>query len=133
MTNMNVVNESVDANEMTDKLRAEFNQQLKDERLQKFNRVEELQGELSLLQENQTDPLDQATVVEESRKVMTEIKRLQSNLKDIKHALDHFDDFGYCQSCGVEIGVKRLRINASITLCVSCKTLEESKNKQYAQ
>jgi DnaK suppressor protein len=120
-------------NEMTDTLRNEFHALLKEERSRKFTRAEELQVELGLLQENQTDPLDQATTVEESRKVMTEIKRLQESLKEIKHALDHFEDFGYCESCGVEIGEKRLRINPAITLCISCKTIEESKQKQFAK
>lgn len=118
---------------MTDVQRNEFHVQLTQERAYKISRLQELQSELGLLQENQTDPLDQATVVEENRKVMADITRLQKSLKEIKHALEHFDDFGYCETCGVEIGVNRLRINLSITLCIGCKTIEEEKQKQFAK
>ncbi|MFK4132286.1 TraR/DksA family transcriptional regulator [Pseudomonas luteola] len=119
--------------EMNDALRAQFKERLKAEGIHNSNRIVELQDEMSLLQENQTDPLDQASVVEEGRKVMSEISRLQKCNKEIRYALDHFDDFGYCESCGVEIEVKRLNINPAITKCISCKTLEEVRQKQYAQ
>lgn len=39
-------------------------------------------------------------------------------------------DYGYCEECGVEIGVKRLEARPTATLCIDCKTLAEIKEKQ---
>jgi DnaK suppressor protein len=46
-------------------------------------------------------------------------------LKDID------DDFyGYCETCGVEIGIKRLEARPTATKCIDCKTVDEIKEKQ---
>lgn len=36
-------------------------------------------------------------------------------------------DYGYCESCGIEIGLKRLEARPTATLCIDCKTLDEIK------
>ena len=53
------------------------------------------------------------------------IKKIESTLELIEN-----DDYGYCDSCGVEIGVKRLEARPTATLCIDCKTLAEIKEKQ---
>ena len=40
------------------------------------------------------------------------------------------DDYGWCDSCGDEIGVKRLEARPTATHCIHCKTLDEIKEKQ---
>ena len=40
------------------------------------------------------------------------------------------DDFGFCDSCGIEIGIRRLEARPTADLCVDCKTLAEIKEKQ---
>ena len=40
------------------------------------------------------------------------------------------DDYGYCEACGVEIGIRRLEARPTATQCVDCKTLAEIKEKQ---
>ena len=40
------------------------------------------------------------------------------------------EDYGYCDTCGVEIGVQRLEARPTATQCVDCKTLDEIKEKQ---
>ena len=42
-------------------------------------------------------------------------------------------DYGYCNSCGVEIGIKRLEARPTATLCIDCKTLEEVRERQVAK
>ncbi|MCJ7837928.1 MAG: TraR/DksA C4-type zinc finger protein, partial [Burkholderiales bacterium] len=42
-------------------------------------------------------------------------------------------DYGYCESCGVEIGLKRLEARPTATLCIDCKTLDELREKQLAK
>jgi DnaK suppressor protein len=40
------------------------------------------------------------------------------------------DDYGYCESCGIEIGVQRLEARPTATQCIDCKTLDEIKERQ---
>ena len=42
-------------------------------------------------------------------------------------------EYGYCESCGVEIGLKRLEARPTATLCIDCKTLEEMRERQVAK
>ncbi|MEW7950737.1 TraR/DksA C4-type zinc finger protein, partial [Enterobacter hormaechei subsp. xiangfangensis] len=42
------------------------------------------------------------------------------------------EDFGYCESCGVEIGIRRLEARPTADLCIDCKTLAEIREKQMA-
>lgn len=42
-------------------------------------------------------------------------------------------DYGYCEGCGVEIGLKRLEARPTATLCIDCKTLEEIRERQVAR
>jgi DnaK suppressor protein len=81
---------------------------------------------------NFPDPADRATQEEEfSFELRTRdrerklIKKIESTLELIEN-----DDYGYCDSCGVEIGVKRLEARPTATLCIDCKTLAEIKEKQ---
>ena len=39
-------------------------------------------------------------------------------------------DYGFCQTCGVEIGLRRLEARPTATQCIDCKTLSEIKEKQ---
>ena len=43
------------------------------------------------------------------------------------------DEYGYCDSCGVEIGLKRLEARPTATLCIDCKTLDEMRERQVAK
>ena len=40
------------------------------------------------------------------------------------------NDYGWCESCGVEIGIKRLEARPTANLCIDCKTLDEIKERQ---
>ena len=42
------------------------------------------------------------------------------------------NDYGYCESCGVNIGIKRLEARPTATHCIDCKTLDEIKEKQLS-
>lgn len=81
---------------------------------------------------NLPDPNDRATQEEEfsielrardrERKL---IRKIDSTLKAIEEG-----DYGYCEECGVEIGIRRLEARPTATLCIDCKTLAEIKEKQ---
>ena len=56
-------------------------------------------------------------------------------IKKVDEALGRIEngEYGYCNSCGVEIGLKRLEARPTATLCIDCKTLEELREKQVAK
>ena len=81
---------------------------------------------------NFPDPADRASQEEEfSLELRTRdrerklIKKIDSTMELIEN-----DDYGFCNACGVEIGIRRLEARPTATLCVDCKTLDEIKEKQ---
>ena len=56
------------------------------------------------------------------------IKKIDETLGKIKEG-----EYGYCNSCGVEIGLKRLEARPTATLCIDCKTLDEIRERQVAR
>ena len=53
------------------------------------------------------------------------INKIAISIEKIKQ-----DDYGWCDSCGDEIGIKRLEARPTATHCIDCKTLDEIKEKQ---
>ena len=49
----------------------------------------------------------------------------------IEESLQDLDkgDYGYCESCGTDIGIRRLEARPTATLCIDCKTLAEIREK----
>ncbi len=56
------------------------------------------------------------------------IKKIDETLRNIEH-----DEYGYCEGCGIEIGLKRLEARPTATLCIDCKTLDELRERQVAK
>ena len=54
------------------------------------------------------------------------------DLKKIDQTIDRLDadDYGYCDTCGIEIGLRRLEARPTATQCVDCKALDEIKERQ---
>jgi len=81
---------------------------------------------------NFPDPNDRATQESEfSLELRTRdrerklIKKIDESLKDIESG-----DYGFCESCGIDIGVRRLEARPTAVLCIDCKTLDEIREKQ---
>jgi len=81
---------------------------------------------------NYADPSDRATQEEEFSLELRTRDRERKLIKKIDKTLDRLkeDDYGFCDSCGVEIGVRRLEARPTATLCIDCKTLAEIKERQ---
>lgn len=81
---------------------------------------------------NYADPSDRATQEEEFSLELRARDRERKLIKKIDKTIDRIDndDYGYCDSCGVEIGIRRLEARPTATLCIDCKTLAEIKEKQ---
>jgi len=81
---------------------------------------------------NFPDPADRATQEEEFSLELRTRDRERKLIKKIDKTIDLIDaeDYGFCDTCGVEIGIKRLEARPTATLCIDCKTLDEIKEKQ---
>ena len=81
---------------------------------------------------NFPDPADRATQEEEFSLELRTRDRERKLIKKIDKTIDNIDadDYGFCDACGVEIGVQRLEARPTATLCIDCKTLAEIKEKQ---
>lgn len=81
---------------------------------------------------NFPDPADRASQEEEFSLELRTRDRERKLIKKIDKTVELIeqDDYGYCETCGVEIGIRRLEARPTATLCVDCKTLAEIKEKQ---
>ncbi|MGX9418517.1 RNA polymerase-binding protein DksA [Vibrio sp. RC27] len=81
---------------------------------------------------NFPDPVDRASQEEEFSLELRNRDRERRLIKKIEKTLIKIeeDEFGFCESCGVEIGVRRLEARPTADLCIDCKTLAEIKERQ---
>jgi len=81
---------------------------------------------------NPPDPADRATLEEEFSIELRTRDRERRLIKKIDSTIELIanDDYGYCDSCGVEIGIRRLEARPTANKCIDCKTLDEIKEKQ---
>ena len=83
---------------------------------------------------NFPDPVDRAAQEEEFSLELRTRDRERKLIKKIEKTLEKLEegDFGYCEECGVEIGIRRLEARPTADLCIDCKSLAEIKEKQLA-
>ena len=81
---------------------------------------------------NFPDPADRATQEEEFSLELRTRDRERKLIKKIDSTLDRLqnDDYGYCDACGIEIGIQRLEARPTATMGIDCKTLAEIKERQ---
>ena len=101
----------------------------------KRNLMEEVDRTVNHMQDDATnfpDPNDRATQEEEFSLELRTRDRERKLLRKIGEALARIEiqDYGYCESCGVDIGIRRLEARPTATLCIDCKTLQEIREKQ---
>jgi DnaK suppressor protein len=81
---------------------------------------------------NFPDPADRATQEEEFSLELRTRDRERKLIKKIDSTMELIEqnDYGYCEACGVDIGIKRLEARPTATQCIDCKTLAEIKERQ---
>jgi DnaK suppressor protein len=81
---------------------------------------------------NFPDPNDRATQESEFSMELRARDRERKLIKKIEESIRNLDndEFGYCEACGVEIGIRRLEARPTATLCIDCKILDEIREKQ---
>jgi len=81
---------------------------------------------------NFPDPADRASQEEEFSLELRTRDRERKLIKKIDESMNELDkgEYGYCETCGVEIGIRRLEARPTATQCIDCKSLDEIKEKQ---
>ncbi len=81
------------------------------------------------------DPNDRASQESDMSLELRNRDRERKMIKKIDEMLAKIDsgEYGYCEKCGVEIGLSRLEARPTATLCIDCKTLDEFREKQIAK
>jgi DnaK suppressor protein len=78
------------------------------------------------------DPNDRASQESDYSLELRNRDRERKLIKKIDETIARIDkdDYGYCENCGIEIGLKRLEARPTATLCIDCKTVDEQREKQ---
>ncbi len=81
---------------------------------------------------NFPDPNDRATQESEFSLELRTRDRERKLIKKIEESMENLErgDYGFCETCGVEIGLRRLEARPTATQCIDCKTLDEIREKQ---
>lgn len=84
---------------------------------------------------NFPDPNDRASQESEFALELRTRDRERKLIKKIDEALSAIDneDYGYCEICGIEIGIRRLEARPTATLCIDCKTLDEIRERHVSE
>ncbi|MEN8220715.1 MAG: RNA polymerase-binding protein DksA [Pseudomonadota bacterium] len=103
---------------------------------QKNNLIIEVERTVRHLQDEAlifSDPNDQASQEAEFSIELRTMDRERKLIKKIDKVIKTIDsgNYGFCVSCGAEIGLRRLEARPAATLCIDCKTREESQEKFY--
>lgn len=93
--------------------------------------VHTMQDEVTMF----ADPNDRASQESDMALELRSRDRERKLIKKIDETLRNIDqgEYGYCEGCGVEIGLKRLEARPTATLCIDCKTLDELRERQVAK
>jgi len=81
------------------------------------------------------DPNDRASQESDMALELRNRDRERKLIKKIDETVAKIEagDHGYCEACGVEIGLQRLQARPTASKCIDCKTLEEIRERQVAR
>lgn len=124
--------EAKDEEYMSEKMRAHFIEILNTWKQELREEVDRTVNYMKDEAANFPDPADRASQEEEFSLELRTRDRERKLIKKIDETLQLIDDndYGWCEACGVEIGLRRLEARPTATLCIDCKTLAEIKEKQ---
>ncbi|MFZ1546749.1 MAG: RNA polymerase-binding protein DksA [Candidatus Nitrotoga sp.] len=99
---------------------------------------EEIDRTVHSMQDDATvfaDPNDRASQESDMTLELRNRDRESKLIKKINEILAKINngDYGYCENCGIEIGLNRLEARPTATLCIDCKTLDEIRERQVAR
>ena len=105
---------------------------LKEDLSQDIDRtVQTMQHEATIF----ADPNDRASQESDIALELRNRDRERKLIRKIDETIARIEsgDYGYCDNCGVQIGLKRLEARPTATLCIDCKTLDELRERQLGK
>lgn len=77
------------------------------------------------------DPTDRATLESDRNLLLRMRDRERKLLTKIDEAFTRIESgaYGSCEECGEEIGLERLKARPVTTLCISCKSAQEARER----
>lgn len=114
--------------------RAHFRAILTDWKMELMREVDRTMHHLQDDAANYPDPNDRATQESDFTLELRTRDRERKLIKKIDESLENLDagEYGYCEVCGVEIGIRRLEARPTAAQCIDCKTLDEIREKQMS-
>ncbi|MBF0370457.1 MAG: RNA polymerase-binding protein DksA [Magnetococcales bacterium] len=102
----------------------------------KVQLLDEAEKTVSVMTEEKAvfaDPTDRAALETDRNFELRTRDRERKLISKIDRTIETIeqDDYGYCEDCGVEIGLQRLQVRPVTDLCVGCKTQEEQQEKVH--
>lgn len=84
---------------------------------------------------NFPDPTDRATQESEFSLELRTRDRERKLIRKIDQSITNVDrdEYGFCDTCGTEIGIRRLEARPTASLCVDCKSLDEIRERQLGR
>lgn len=124
--------EAKDEEYMSDEMRAHFIDILNNWKQELREEVDRTVNYMKDEAANFPDPADRASQEEEFSLELRTRDRERKLIKKIDETIQLIkdDEYGWCDACGIEIGIRRLEARPTATLCIDCKTLAEIKEKQ---
>ena len=121
-----------DENYMTDEQLEHFRKILLRWKRQLMEEVDSTVGHMQKDGLSFPDPVDRASQEEGFNLELRTRDRERKLIKKIESALDNIEtgDYGYCDDCGANIGIRRLEARPTANKCIDCKTYEEIREKQ---
>ena len=117
---------------MSDAQIKHFTEILENWKMELMNEVDRTVDHMKDEAANFPDPADRATQEEEFSLELRTRDRERKLIKKIEDTMELMTtgEYGYCETCGVEIGLRRMEARPTATQCIDCKSLDEIKEKQ---
>lgn len=116
---------------MNPKQRNHFRKVLENWKVQLLSEADRTMHNIQNETKSYPDDVDRASQEEGFSIALRARDRERKLIRKIDHTLSliNSDEYGYCDICDLKIGVRRLEARPTATLCIDCKTVEESKEK----
>ena len=119
---------------MSDAMEEHFRQILRNWKRELMEEVDRTVHHMQDEAANFPDPNDRASQESDFTMELRTRDRERKLIKKIDESINMIDnhEYGYCEECGIEIGVRRLEARPTATLCIDCKSLDEIREKTMA-
>ena len=111
----------------------QFRKILEDRKLEILNEADRAVGDMHNGSNGAyPDPTDRAALESDRNFLLRLRDRERKLLSKIEDAFARLDDgtYGRCEECGGDIGIERLKARPVTTLCISCKSAQEARERQ---